>query len=72
MARSRRRETGRYSVLDRSYPSAGAALSYAQNVAVRQWTEPNAVFVKDLGGESIYKAVRDEEGVVHTYTLKEV
>lgn len=72
MARARnKKETGRYSVLGRSFPVAGAALSYAQGVACRLWTEPNAVFIKDIDGTSLYKITRDEEGAVYTTTIKE-
>lgn len=68
MARSRKKETGRFSVLDRTYTVPGAALSYLQGIASRVWTEPNAAFVTDFDGTRLYKVERDENGHVLTYT----
>lgn len=53
-------------MLDKNCPSLGAALSYAQNVACREWKEPNALFVKDIDGTALFKIERTEDGTVYT------
>lgn len=63
------REAGKFFVGDdRSAPSAGAALSIAQNLAVNA-PAPRSFYVRDVLGNTVYRVDRLEDGVVVTHTI---
>lgn len=71
-------KTGRFMVtaakpgeqdIERPYATAGAALSFAQNVACRWLEDEGSVFVRscDDNDEMVYRVDRDKNGCVYTY-----
>ena len=65
-----RKRQGSYFVGDKAFPSPGAALSAAQNLAV-QWPdeEERSFYVRDALDEALYRVDREEGGIVLTYPL---
>ena len=70
-----RKRSGSYFVGDKAFPSPGAALSAAQNLAV-QWCaggageeEVRSFYVRDALDNALYRVDREEGGVVLTYPL---
>ena len=65
-----RKRRGSYFVGDKAFPSPGAALSAAQNLAV-QWPdeEERSFYVRDALDNALYRVDREEGGIVLTYPL---
>lgn len=66
MARSRRSTNGTFTIggSERTFPTMGVALSFAQNLAVRA-EEPRSWGIYD-NGTQIARVVREEDGAVVT------
>lgn len=65
-----RKQHGRYFVGDKACPSAGAAITYAQNLAVN-WpdNEERSFYVRDALNNALYRVDKEANGVVLTHTL---
>lgn len=65
----RKRHATKFFVGDKGYPSAGSALSAAQNIAVNWPDEERSFYVRDALDNAVYRVDREHEGVVLTFTL---
>ena len=68
----RRKTTGRFCVADRSFPTPGAAISYAQGLACRwaiEHKEERSFYVRDALDVGLYR-VDIVDGVVYTMEVK--
>jgi len=74
MSRRKEKTSGRFCVGDRNFPSVGAAVSYAQNLAVH-WAinhlgEERSFYVRDALDAGLYRVDLLKDGTIETWGVK--